>query len=188
VAREALRAGASLRDLYVDVFQAALYEVGARWEANRLSVAQEHIATAVTQYVMAQVYEAPERQGEPRGTIVLTGVEGELHHVGAVMVGDLLEAAGWEVRFLGTNLPLTGILEVVRDTAPTHLGISVTMLFNVPAVRRLIAAVRSELAQRLTILVGGGAFRSHPELWRQVAADGFAPDLRALEALLAERR
>jgi methanogenic corrinoid protein MtbC1 len=187
VAREALRNGLNLQDLYVDVFQPALYEVGARWEANRLTVAQEHIATAITQYVMAQIYEAPDRRGE-RGTLVLTGVEGELHNIGAVMVGDLLESSGWSVRFLGTNLPTASILTVVRDTLPSHVGISATMLFNVSAVRHLIKAIRSEFTDRVTILVGGAAFRTVPDLWRQVAADAFAPDLRGVQALLMGNR
>jgi hypothetical protein len=49
IAKEALRSGLSLEQLYIDVFQSALYEVGAGWESNRLTVAQEHVATAITQ-------------------------------------------------------------------------------------------------------------------------------------------
>jgi methanogenic corrinoid protein MtbC1 len=185
VAREALRDGTPLQSLYLDVFQPALYEVGARWEANDLTVAQEHIATAITQFVMAQIYEPP-RQQSTRGTVLLTGVEGELHNIGAVMVGDLLETSGWNVRFLGTNLPATAILSAIRDTAPTYVGISTTMLFNVAAARELIRAIRREFGNRLRIIVGGAAFRSNPELWQQVAADAFAPDLRGVQALLAQ--
>jgi methanogenic corrinoid protein MtbC1 len=185
IAREALAGGLSLRDLYVDVFQPALYEVGRRWEANRLTVAQEHIATAITQYVMAQVYEAPDDRAISRGPIVLTGVEGELHNVGAVMVGDLLETSGWRVRFLGTNLPAASILGVIRETTPSHVGISATMLYNVPAVRQLIEAIRTEFRQRLRIIVGGAAFRTAPELWRQIDADGFGADLRSAQAVFA---
>ena len=184
VAREALRAGTSLQALYLDVFQPALYEVGARWEANDLTVAQEHVATAITQFVMARIYEPP-MQESTRGTVVLTGVEGELHNIGAVMVGDLLETAGWSVRFLGTNLPATAILSAIRETAPGYVGISTTMLFNVAATRELIRAIRREFGDRLRIMVGGAAFRSNPQLWRQVAADAFAPDLRGVQALLA---
>jgi methanogenic corrinoid protein MtbC1 len=183
IAKEALREGLTLEDLYIDVFQPALYEVGARWEANRISVAQEHIATAITQFVMAQVYEPPRDLPAGRGPIVLTGVEGELHNVGAVMVGDLLESSGWQVHFLGTNLPPASILGVVRDKAPSHVGISATMLFNVPAVRHLVAAIRAEFADRIRVLVGGAAFRTVPDLWRQVAADAFAADLRGVQAL-----
>ena len=184
IAREALQNGLSLQELYIDVFQSALYEVGARWEANRLTVAQEHIATAITQFVMAQIYQPPPRLESARGTLVLTGVEGELHNIGAVMVGDLLESSGWRVHFLGTNLPASSILDVVRQSTPTHVGISATMLFNVPAVRHLVAAMRSEFADRVRIVVGGAAFKAVPHLWRQVAADGFAADLREVQSLL----
>ena len=186
IAREALRNGLSLHDLYVDVFQSALYEVGGRWESNRLTVAQEHIATAITQYVMAQIYEPPDVRKTPtKGRVVLTGVEGELHSVGAVMVGDLLETAGFEVRFLGTNLPPASVLGVVRDVAPSHVAISATMLFNIGAVRHLILAVRSEFGDRIRVVVGGGAFRTNPDLWRQLSADGYAPDLRGIESAFA---
>jgi methanogenic corrinoid protein MtbC1 len=185
IARLARQEGLSLRDLYVDVFQTALYEVGACWEANRLTVAQEHMATAITQYVMAQIYEPPPPANAVRGRLVMTGVEGELHSIGAVMVGDLLETTGWQVRLLGTNLPVTSILSTIREWQPTHVGISVTMIFNVGVVRRLIAAIRQEFGDRIKILVGGGAFRAEPGLWQNVGSDGFAPDLRAVEAMLA---
>ena len=187
VAREALRDGMALRDLYVDVLQPVLYDVGARWEANRLTVAQEHVATAITQYVMAQIYEPPSTTEGARGPVVLTGVEGELHNVGAVMVGDVLEMSGWRVRFLGTNLPSSSIMATIRETAPTHVGISATMLFNISAVRDLIAAIRGEFQDRIQILVGGAAFRAVPDLWRQVSADAFAPDLHGAQALFDNR-
>jgi methanogenic corrinoid protein MtbC1 len=188
IAREAMRAGLTLQDLYVDVFQPALYEVGARWEANRLTVAQEHMATAITQYVMAQIYEAPDNRNTGKGTVVLTGVEGELHNIGAVMVSDLLETSGWRVRFLGTNLPTPSILTVIRDSGPSHVGISATMLFNAGTVRSLVHAIRAEFSDRVKIVVGGAAFRTSPELWKQVAADAFAPDLRGVQALFREAR
>ena len=182
IAREALRNGTTVPELYFDVFQPVLYEVGARWEANRLTVAQEHMATAITQYVMAQIYEPPDEAATSKGHVVLTGVEGELHNIGAVMVGDLLELDGWRVRFLGTNLPAGAILSAMRESLPTHVGISATMLFNVAAVRQLIGAIRSEFQDGVRILVGGAAFRTAPGLWRQVAADAYAPDLRSAQS------
>jgi methanogenic corrinoid protein MtbC1 len=185
IARESLGSGLTIEDLYVDVLQPALYAVGARWEADQLTVAQEHMATAIVQYVMAQVYEAPDVQDRARGTVVLTGVEGELHNIGAVMVGDLLESSGWDVRFLGSNLPSASILAAIRDAAASHVAISVTMLFNVPVVRQLIGAIRAEFAGRVRILVGGAAFRTTPSLWQHVAADAYAPDLRGVPALFS---
>ena len=51
-----LREGHSLLDIYVEIFQESLYQVGRAWEMNELTVAEEHMATAITQYVIAQNY------------------------------------------------------------------------------------------------------------------------------------
>jgi methanogenic corrinoid protein MtbC1 len=185
IAREALREGTTLSDFYLDVLQPVLYEVGARWEANRLTVAQEHMATAITQYVMAQVYDPRVPEGEGRGRLILTGVEGELHSVGAVMVGDLLEMAGWHVRFLGTNLPATSVLASIREWRPTHVGISTTMVFHLAAVRHLIGGIRREFADRVAVVLGGAAYRVQPDAWKDLGGDAYAADLRAVQQLLA---
>jgi methanogenic corrinoid protein MtbC1 len=51
------------------------------------------------------------------------------------------------------------------------------MLFNVPSVVRLIRDLRAGFP-RLRILIGGAAFRANPNLWVDIGADGFAPDLK----------
>lgn len=176
---ETHNAGHDLRDLYVEIFQKALYEVGRLWEANRITVADEHMATAITQYVVARVYERLPVAGERRGRVVITGVQGELHQVGANMVADLLEADGWDVRFLGTNMPLDGILKTAGDHQADLLGISATMLFNLPQVIQLVERTRTELGSAAPrIILGGGAFRLLPELPAELKVDAVATELR----------
>lgn len=175
---EALRTGHSLAEIYVEVVQTAMYQVGVLWESNRISVATEHMATAIAQFAMAQIYPLLPPAAERRGRAVVTGVEGELHQIGANMVADLLEANGWNVQFLGTNLPHGGILAAVEEHQAELVGISATMLFNVPQVRRLVADIRTLGPTRpLRILVGGGAFRSLANPAETVGADGFGADL-----------
>ena len=45
-----------LTDLYTHLFQRSLYRVGRLWETNRISVAVEHLATALTEKMIAMVY------------------------------------------------------------------------------------------------------------------------------------
>ena len=181
IALEALRAGVVVQDLYADVFQDALYDVGRFWETNAITVAQEHMATAVTQYVMAHVFGqiAPPRAN--RGVAIMTGVPGELHHVGALMIADMLEANGWRVQFLGSNLPIPAVLNAIAEAKPQMLGISVTMLFNVHHATRLIADAKRATGL-LRVIVGGAAFRFGP--WRATGADAYASDVRTAVALL----
>ena len=97
-------------DLYTEVLQGAMYRIGRLWEENQITVAREHMATAITQFVIAHLYPLIRLAPKPRGRIVLTGAEGEQHQVGANVVADVLEASGWDVRFLGTNTPVSGVL------------------------------------------------------------------------------
>jgi methanogenic corrinoid protein MtbC1 len=81
-------------------------------------------------------------------------------------------------------------VDAVKEQHSDLLCISATMLFNVPNVVRLIRDVRAR-QPGLRVLIGGAAFRAKPELWRDIGADGFAPDLNsAVETagrLLSER-
>jgi len=52
---ELLAAGVGLKDLYVHLFQRALYRVGELWERQRVSVAVEHLATAITERLLTLV-------------------------------------------------------------------------------------------------------------------------------------
>ncbi|GJL58258.1 MAG: hypothetical protein NPIRA03_11150 [Nitrospirales bacterium] len=186
IAIEAFSMTDSLSDVYVELFQESLYEIGRLWESNRISVAQEHVATAITQYVMANLYSCV-KPGKPfQGKGIITGVEGELHQVGSHMVADLLETKGWDIRFLGVNIPHQAILQMIKEFRPTLVGISATMVLKVPTVRDLITDIRNMFLPVDTprILVGGSAFRSLPDVFREIGADGFAHDLRSLTTLL----
>jgi methanogenic corrinoid protein MtbC1 len=97
------------------------------------------------------------------------------------MVSDMLEANGWQVQFLGSNLPIASILDTVAEAKPQLLGISVTMLFNVQHATRLIAQVK-QAAGSIRVVVGGSAFRYGA--WRATGADDYASDVRSAVARL----
>lgn len=181
---ESYRSGRPLLDIYLRILQPAQYEVGRLWESNEITVAEEHMATAITQSVMAQLYPLLPPPQPQHGRIVLTGVQGELHQVGAHMVADVLEAHGWEVRFLGTNMPHASILRMIEELRPDAVGISATMLFNLPRVRDLIEQIRALPVPPSRIVVGGAAFRAAPEACAEVGADACGGDLeQAIEIL-----
>lgn len=178
---EALQEGHSIPDLYIEVFQESQYELGRLWESNRITVAEEHMATAVTQSVLARLYPYIEPARPPLGNLVITGVEGEMHQIGGHMVSDLFEARGWDVRFLGTNVPRDGVLQALEEHQADLLGISATMLFSVPNVVELVHAVRQRFGPtRPRILVGGATFRLAPRLAGELGVESCVGDLRQL--------
>lgn len=169
LAMAACHAGYPVSDIYMHVLQEALYEIGRLWESNRITVADEHMGTAITQFVMANLYQYLEVAGIERGKLVITGIEGELHQVGANMVADVLEADGWDAMFLGTNVPADGVIRSIRQHGADLFGISATMLSNIPKVIRLVETTRAEFGDSVRIILGGGAFRVTPDLPDQLA-------------------
>src|SRR5690349_3730573 len=53
---EGLEKGVSVAELQLDVIQRAQREIGRLWQENKISVAQEHLATAISQLVLAHLY------------------------------------------------------------------------------------------------------------------------------------
>jgi methanogenic corrinoid protein MtbC1 len=110
-----------------------------------------------------------------------------LHQLGGNIVADLLEIEGWDVCFLGTNLPHATILQKIASHRAAAVFISATMPFNLTNVRRLVADIRRQFGPEILIILGGQAFATAPSFFREAGADAFAPTARAGIAIINER-
>ncbi len=188
----AARHGMSVGDIYLHVVYPTQREVGRLWQTSRITVAKEHYCTAATQQIIARLrpwMSASERVGL---RLVIFSVGNELHDLGARMVADFFEVAGWDVDYFGANTPLQGLIAEMIERRPDLVAISATMSRNVPIVAEFVRAIhaRPETAA-LPILVGGAPFNVAPHLWRYVGADGTtsSPDAAVhLGRLLVEER
>lgn len=177
---DAVEHAVTLEELYLHVFECAQREVGRLWQTNRVSVAQEHYCSAVTQMIMAQLYPKVFATSRHGGTMVATAVCGDMHEIGVRMIADVFELHGWNTHYLGANVPNDGVVQVVNGRQADVLAISATLAYHVSSVEQLIAAVRqSAVGAKIKILVGGYAFNLDPRLWRKLGADGYAMDLVA---------
>ncbi|MBN1418478.1 MAG: cobalamin-dependent protein [Planctomycetes bacterium] len=168
-----VRAGGSAADLYLNVLAAAQAEVGAMWHQNEITIAEEHIATATTSMVAAQLAAFARAKDSNGRTVLATAVEGDFHDVGILIASYLFELEGWRTIFLGAGVPIRDLVEVLHRFSPDLLLLSAALSIHLPAVRATIRAVRAAGGGRaIQILVGGQAFAGAPDLWRDVGADG----------------
>jgi methylmalonyl-CoA mutase cobalamin-binding domain/chain len=185
---EAVDGGASIQEVYSQVFQRSQRELGRLWQTNQISVAQEHFCTAATQMVISQLYPylfSSERSNRTGLKLVMACVGGELHEIGARMVADIFEMEGWDTYFLGANTPPESILRSVVERKADVLALSVTMTYHIRQVEEIITILRSANSS-VRILVGGYPFNLSHGLWRKVGADGYATD--ADTAIVEARR
>jgi MerR family transcriptional regulator, light-induced transcriptional regulator len=163
--------GLSVPDLYLGVIQPAQHRVGELWQENRITVAHEHVATAISQLVMALAYPSLPREPFNGKRVLVACVGDELHDLGARMVADFFEMAGFDIRYLGANLPTSSLVSMVREEQPDLVVLSVTMAFHIEAARETVARLREAGGDGLRVALGGQAFAWSPELPAQFGAD-----------------
>lgn len=168
---EGIAKGARVIDLQAHVIRPAQLEIGRLWQTNRVTIAQEHLATGVSQVVMARLYEFV--CSTPRNGVVVAVacVEGELHDFPARLVADYLDHAGFTVRYFGANVPTDQTLMMLKSDPPRLLALSTTMSFNVAALRDTVGRVRAEIGATLPILIGGHALQWSPDLARELGVE-----------------
>ena len=185
--QQAIQNWATVRDIYLRVFQPVQYEIGRLWQLNKISIAHEHFCTASTQFIMSQIY--PYIMSTQKNGYSMVGccVSGELHELGMRMVTDFFELEGWKTIFIGSSTPHKDICQGVLDWKADLLCISVTMNYNVNLVRELIQEVRATpKLDQCKVLVGGYPLTRDRELWKRLGADGTAVDAQQAVQKAAE--
>ncbi|NMO92897.1 cobalamin-dependent protein [Actinomycetospora sp. TBRC 11914] len=182
VALAAVDAGHDTEDVLLDVIAEAQREVGERWAAGTWSVVQEHIATHISERVVAAV-SRHRPAGGPTGVgrIAVACLDGEWHGLPARLLAEVLVRHGWEVSYLGSSVPAAQVAMHLNAAGPDVVAVSSSLPSRLPAARRVVEACR---ATGTPVLAGGPAFGPDGEWARSVGADGWAPDARAAVALL----
>lgn|GEM_PF-1453879 len=150
---------------------AAQTEVGDLWASNAISVGDEHFATEVALEAITVIASQfrPARRDGARTALVVGGVEGEFHHVGARMFAASLEIEGWRVDFL-TNLSTKHLLDYAkgRKGKIDLVSLGVSLRLNLPALETALADLRRLPELRETVIIVGGSIFRDPRLKRRL--------------------
>jgi MerR family transcriptional regulator, light-induced transcriptional regulator len=180
-------AGLDLRVLYLKVFQPALREIGRLWQANQLTVAEEHLATAITQSAMVRLYTQHEMPPGTGPTFLAACADSERHEIGLRMLCDFLDMESWHTLYLGASVPAASLLSMIRARQPNVVALSASITSHLSSLQAMISAVRQVTTKPPLIIVGGRPFLEQPQLARKLGADFTAGDAGEAAALLKAR-
>ncbi len=172
-----LDAGRGLVGAEMHVIQPALYRIGQKWQENQVSVAQEHLATAIAQSVMARGMVKSDAPPPIGRKVLLACVAGNHHVVGLQMVADSFQIGGWDVQYLGADVPVKDLVSQVASWKPDLVGLSVSFPHQLRTVRQAIQSLESALGrERPPVIIGGLAINQFDQLADQVGAEGWSPN------------
>ena len=108
------------------------------------------------------------------GKVVVLCPTEEYHEIGARMVSDFFTLLGYTVTFVGANTPLDNIIAGIKQFDPKYVAISVSNFYNLSATRRTVSRLiktRSTSGLKFKIIVGGHAFKTNLNEYKQMGAD-----------------
>ncbi|HEX2851379.1 MAG TPA: B12-binding domain-containing protein [Acidimicrobiales bacterium] len=135
-----------------------LHRIGDSWAAGRVSVAEEHRASAIVDRLLARIAVHP--RGRPRGICVVATPVGEEHGIAAAMAALALRADRWQVHHLGTQVPDNDLVALARGITADLVVLSVTT----PDARARADDVAAQLTAGGRRVLVGGAGQHLPEL------------------------
>ena len=164
-----------------DVVAPAVRAVGEGWCRGVLSVAQEHMSTAVFRRVLEWqlgVYRV-DRDHMPR--LVVATPPGDAHELGALMVAVSAVGEGWGITYLGPDLPVGELLAAAGRVEARAVALSTVYSPNDEKLLAAVKATREGLPKSMPLMIGGAA--AH-RLRRAIQASGAIvldslPELRA---------
>ena len=172
---QGLASGVIPSKLYLDVLMPVQVELGARWHRGEISIPQEHIATQITLRQMTRLKGLLKTRLKLGLKAVVSSVEGDQHFIGAQAVADFLSVDGWEVDFLGADVPTDHLVPFSKARGAHLVCVSCSLTGLVPVAAKLVHELK-KLDPAPKVIVGGATFIMNPDLAEQVKADAFAAD------------
>lgn len=167
----------------------SLERIGQGWADGSVSVAQEHMASAVFRRVLGWLLRVYEVHGAaPR--IVLATPQGQAHELGALLAAVSAAAEGWRVTYLGPDLPVAELVRAAEQTRADAIALSIVYQGGIDGLFAALRRPGEGLPPDVPLILGGAAVQRH----RQEAESAGAlvvetlPEFRSLLARLAEGR
>ncbi|PKP41416.1 MAG: cobalamin-binding protein [Bacteroidetes bacterium HGW-Bacteroidetes-10] len=182
-----LESGEEVQHIYEMVIKPAMYRVGEMWEEGEISVATEHLASAIVETILGQLYyKVISKSGSRNRTVVVSTVENESHQIGAKMVSDVFELHGWNSHFLGANTPVDELFKYIEMAKPDMLSLSMSIDSHLESLERAIVKVREKYPD-LVILIGGqGLNKNGGEVMLRYSGVLYFRDLGSFENFLLQ--
>lgn len=132
-----------------DVLLPYMRDVGERWSAGEVTIAQEHFATNFFQGRLYALARGWDRGLGPRA--LLACAPGEQHTLALMVFGIALHELGWCVTYLGPDTPIETLTEVAEIIDPEVTVVTATM-------RRRLSRHQKQLSsftERWALALGG---------------------------------
>lgn len=150
--------------VFLELFQRGLAEIGQGWYEGKITVQQEHFASALAIRRLETMVAGTAPPTRP-GRILIGCPPEEVHTFVPLLLSLLLRRRGWDVIFLGANVPIQDFVHTIETAKPQFVILTAQLLFTAAGLREL-----GELIYQVRVPMGYGGliFTQLPALQERV--------------------
>ena len=149
-----------IQTIFLEIFYPCLVEIGEAWYRGEIRIATEHFASAFIRGILLNLLQAyPIYSTAP---IILIGCPSdEFHEIAPLMLSVLLRRDGYQVEFLGADLPVEDLIFYAEDISPDMVILSASFEDTARSLYRTQAKL-DELPGKPKFGYGGRYFNENP--------------------------
>lgn len=173
---EALEQGIAPDEILIHGLTSSMSEVGAKFEKGEYLIPDMLAAAEAVGAGMDILTPHLLKAGvESKGKFVIATVAGDLHDIGKNIVAIMLKGAGYEVIDLGVDVPVSRIIEAVKQNDAPYLGLSALLTTTMRNMEEVIKKLKDDgLRDQVKICIGGAP--TSQEFSEKIGADGYCAD------------
>lgn len=176
LARDLMATGTLPEEVLLRLIAPVQANIGELWALNRLSVADEHVASYICERITTVCGERDRSPQRPE-RLVIACADGEWHTLPSRLLAESLRLRGYPVSFLGASVPAAHLTAYLQQHEPAAVLISISLPVRLPSARRAVLAARQA---GVPVLAGGRGFGDTDRWAHRLGADAWAAD--AVEA------
>lgn len=173
---KALDEGHSPQEILKNGLMAGMNIVGEKFKRNEVYVPEVLVAArAMNAGINVLKPHMVEGSVEKVGKVVIGTVEGDLHDIGKNLVRIMMEAAGFEVFDLGSDVSAEKFVSKVKETGAQVVAMSALLTTTMTNMEKVVKAIEEEgLRDKVVIMVGGAPVTEN--FAKSIGADLYAPN------------
>ncbi len=149
-------------EVFDQLMMPVLVEVGERWHAGTLTIAQEHLVShAIRQRLLSLILGAPQ---ESRRHVLCACFPEEDHELGLLGAALRFRHAGFRVTYLGPRTPAAEIGLVAETLRPDLVALSSTSCPSRSQFRSTLKSIHAALPAKQRLVVGGANAETHSDV------------------------
>ena len=144
-------------------------EIGEQWRAGTLRIAHEHLATTVVRTILGSISQGSDVPAAMPNLVVATP-RGQHHEIGALIAASTAASQGWQVTYLGPNLPAEEIVACAAQNEAKAIGLSIIYPTDDPYLTNELQKLRRGIQEDVALFVGGAGAIAYDSVISSIGA------------------